>query len=371
MDQTVETVPTIYHVARRAGVSIATVSRVLNGHVQISPAAEERVLAAVKDLGFVPNAAAQGLSKGAKKILGLVFANPWWQDDLTGLEETSLLFTDAVIRGAQWSADRHGYSLLLSSRLMGRNRSALFGDFIGKVDGLVLLDRVVPQERVGPISKRVPVVLLAGSGRSRTAVTVRVDNESAMRAVAEHLVVDHGLRRTAFVAGLADSPDNAARADAFEQAVAGLGGTCEPTDTLAADWTSSGAVQAVQARLDSGLPHPDVIVCANDQMAIGALHALTTAGLRVPDDVAVVGFDDIPVARYLSPTLTTVRQPSRELGAVAVDSLVSRLRGIAPRSRDLVLPTELILRQSCGCRTAPQLRMATQHAAAPAGARTA
>lgn len=348
-----QAVPTIYHVARRAGVSIATVSRVLNGHEQISPATEERVIAAVRELGFVPNAAAQGLSKGLKRIIGLVFANPWWQEDLISIEDSSLLFADTVIRGAQWNADRHGYSILLSSGATGRRHNGLLGDLIGRVDGLVLLDRVVPQERVAPISKRVPVVLLAGSGRSRSAVTVRVDNQGAMRSLAKHLVVDHGRRRVAFLAGLADSPDSSLRESSFAEAVAEFGGTCEPARSFSADWTSGGAVLAVERRLSSRRRPPEAIACANDQMAIGAIHALGAAGLRVPEDVAVVGFDDIPISRYVNPPLTTIRQPSSQLGAVAVDSLVKRLEGTPLGSRDTVLPTQLVVRNSCGCQGAP------------------
>ncbi len=362
--QTAEGVPTIYHVAQRAGVSIATVSRVLNGHDQIRPATEERVLEAVRELGFVPNASAQGLSKGLKRIIGLVFANSWWEDVPTSVEENSLLFADELIRGAQLAADRHAYSvLLLSSGVTHRAHHAAFSEVFGKVDALVLLDRVVRQERVGPIAKRVPVVLLAGSGRSRLATTIRVDNAGGMQALAEHLVLVHNMKRTAFLGGLADSPDNEARFSAFRAAVTELGGSCESDEPWSADWTSSGAVAAVGRRLALRRRLPEVIVCANDQMAIGAMHALAMAGLSVPGDVAVVGFDDIPVARYLSPPLTTVRQPIRQLGAAAVESLVMRLQGHEP-ARDVVLPTELVVRGSCGCPATPGLGLGAE---APAG----
>jgi LacI family transcriptional regulator len=348
-ERAVDGAPTIYDVARQAGVSIATVSRVLNGHEAIRPATAERVMASVRDLGFVPNASARGLSKGLKRIIGLVFANSWWEDDPESVEENSLLFADELIRGAQLAADRHSYSLLLlSSGVVQRGHASGFNEVIGKVDALVLLDRVVRQERVGPIAKRIPVVLLAGSGRSRTATTVRVDNVAGMHLLAEHLLLEHGMRRMAFLSGLSDSPDNEARQTAFAQAVSDLGGTCELGGDFSADWTSSGAVAAVTRRLASRRRFPQAIACANDQMAIGAMHALKTAGLRVPEDVAIVGFDDIPVARYLSPPLTTVRQPIRQLGAAAIESLIFRLQGLDP-ARDVVLPTSLIVRGSCGC----------------------
>jgi LacI family transcriptional regulator len=345
-----ESPPTIYDVASEAGVSIATVSRVLNGYSQTRAATRDRVLAAVRELGFVPNGAARGLSRGSKRILGLVFAHTPADDDLLAEEEGSLLFTDSIVRGAEESAERHGYSLLLSGAGGEHgDHAASVNALTGKTDGLILLDRVLPERRLSAIGKRFPIVLLAGSGRCRSAVTVRVDNEGGMRAVAEHLVAVHALRRMAFVSGFADSPDSASRGAALCLAVTELGGELRPADHLTADWTSSGAARVVQQRLASGGEVPEAIVCANDQMAVGVIHVLAANGLHVPDDVAVVGFDDVPLARHLSPPLTTVRQPTRQLGVVAVESLVALLEGIAPTRRDIVLPTELIVRGSCGC----------------------
>lgn len=343
--------PTIYDVAKHAGVSIASVSRVLNrDHTR--PATREKVLAAVQELGFVPDGAARGLSRGSKQIVGLVFARTPAEDALMGIEERSLLFTDSVIRGAESSAHHLGYSLLMSGAGAAEDgvvgTTAAIAALTGKVDGLILLDRVLPEQRVAPFAKRFPIVLLAGSGRSRSAVTVRVDNAGAMHAMADHLVNKHGLRRMAFVSGFVDSPDSSTRAEALASALSGLGGTCEPLDEWSADFTSTGALYMMQRRLAAATPLPQAIVCANDQMAIGVLHALTGAGFAVPEDVAVVGFDDIPVASYLNPPLTTVRQPSRQLGAAAVEAVVSLVEGRGT-DREVVLPTELIVRASCGC----------------------
>lgn len=345
--------PTIYDVAQLAEVSIATVSRVLNGRVNPGSPTYERVNTAVEQLHFVPNGAARGLSKGLKKVLGIVFGGSPATDDLVGIEEESLLYTDAVVRGAESGAQRLGFSLLLRGAGPKAPDQSLT-DLIGKVDGLILLDQVLPERRVAPLARRVPVVLLAGSGRSRMAHTVRVDNEAAMVALAEHLVGVHGLRRLAFISGLAASPDSSSRADAFARAAGELGATVLPLNAWAADWTSGGAARTTSAHLAANNgPLPEAIVCANDQMAIGAMHALRAAGLSVPGDVAVAGFDDISVSRHLSPPLTTVRQPSRQLGAVAVEVLVDVVTGRPPADRETVLPTELVVRASCGCR-APQ-----------------
>lgn len=351
MESSGASAPTIYDVADRAGVSIATVSRVLNGHPNLRPATRQRVMGAVQELQFVPNGAARGLSQGLKKVVGIVFDGVPATDDLLSVEEETLLFSDSVVRGAEAGASHLGYSLLLNSvgRGSGDPERTMNG-LTGKVDGLILLDRVIPERRVAPLAKRIPMVLLAGSGRIRSAVTVRVDNAAAMDDVATHLVRGHGFRRLAFVSGLSASPDSTTRAQSFVQSVATLGGTVQPLEPWAADWTSGGAVRATRTWLESGGELPEGIACANDQMAIGVMHALDRAGVRVPDDVAVIGFDDIPVVRHLSPPLTSVRQPSRQLGTVAVEVLVGLVEGRPPASRDIVLPTQLQIRGSCGCR---------------------
>jgi LacI family transcriptional regulator len=343
--------PTIYDVASKAGVSIATVSRALNGHANMRAATRQRVMDAVDDLRFVPNGAARGLSQGLKKVVGIVFDGVPATDHLLNVEEETLLFSDSVVRGAEAGASQLGYSLLLNSARGGSgDPERTINSLTGKVDGLILLDRVLPERRVAPLAKRIPMVLLAGSGRTRSAVTVRVDNAAAMAEVAAHLVKGHGYRRLAFVSGLAASPDSTMRAQSFVTSVTELGGRVQPLDAWAADWTSGGAVRVTRSRLESGAELPQAIACANDQMAIGVLHALNRAGVRVPDEVAVVGFDDIPVVRHLTPALTSVRQPSRQLGAVAVEVLVGLVEGRPPASRDIVLPTELQIRGSCGCK---------------------
>jgi LacI family transcriptional regulator len=341
--------PTIYDVAERAGVSIATVSRVLNGHDYLRPQTRDRVLQAVRDLHFVPNGAARQLSSRFKKVIGLAFVRPPMEGEMLAIEEESLLFTDSVIRGAELCAQRYGYSLLLSGVSEGDSGHEVTS-LTGKTDGVILLDRVLPERRLSALAKRSPVVTLAGSGRTRSAASVRVDNVEGMRAVAQHLIGFHGRRRVAFMSGSAESPDSTMRAEAFAAAVSQLGGACEPVeDGWSSDWTSAGAVRVLQRRMSSSEPLPEAIACANDQMAIGVIHALHLKGLHVPGDVTVTGFDDIPVARHLNPALTTVRQPSQQLGSAAVDALVGVIESRPDAFKEIVLPTQLIVRRSCGC----------------------
>jgi LacI family transcriptional regulator len=358
----VESQPTIYDVAERAGVSIATVSRALNPSASVRPATRDKVLRAMEELEFVPNAVARGLSSGKHWILGLVFMHVRTDDMFLAVEEASLVYTDMVIRGAEARAAAHGYSLLLCSA--GEDHpsgTTPLNTLTGTVDGVIVLDRVLSDERVADLARRLPVVLLAGKGDSNSAITVRVDNEQGMRSLADHLVEAHGISRVGFVSGFDDSPDSVVRGEAFAQAMADHGGKLDEVDFLVADWTAAGAHAAMQRRLELGTALPQAFACANDQLAVGAINALNAAGLKVPGDVVVTGFDDISLTRYLNPPLTTVRQSSSLLGAVAVDALVTILDESADIERTIVLPTELVVRGSCGCVVEPDTHLGEVH----------
>jgi LacI family transcriptional regulator len=346
----VDSQPTIYDVAQRAGVSIATVSRALNSLSSVRPATRDKVLAAMRELEFVPNSVARGLSSGKHWILGLVFMQTAVDNTVLAVEEASLLYTDIVIRGAEARAASHGYSLLLCGA--GENHPAGMTPLLnltGTVDGLILLDRVMTDEDVVDLSRRIPVVLLAGAGDSPSAITVRVDNEQAMRSLAQHFIGVHHVQRVGYVSGHDGSPDSVAREVAFRTAIHESGATLADVDVLKSDWTSAGGERAMRERLAMDESLPQVFACANDQTAVGVIYALHAAGLRVPEDVLVSGFDDITLTRYFKPPLTTIRQSGSLLGEVAVDALVATLDRAELSQRTIVLPTELVVRESCGC----------------------
>ncbi|HEY5304969.1 MAG TPA: LacI family DNA-binding transcriptional regulator [Acidimicrobiales bacterium] len=350
-----DSTPTIYDVAERAGVSIATVSRALNSLDSVRPATRDKVLLAMEELAFVPNAVARGLSIGKHGILGLVFTRVVGENNGLAVEEASLLYTDIVIRGAETRAAEKGYSLLLSSfdETHPSGMSALLS-LTGTVDGLIVMDRVLHDDDVAYLARRIPVVLLAGRGDSPAAITIRVDNESAMSSLARHLVDVHAVSRVGFVTGALESPDATARATGFRSSIEELGATMADVDFLEADWTSAGGEAVMRARLDCDEDLPEVFACANDQMAVGVIFALQERGRRVPDDILVTGFDDITLTRYLNPPLTTIRQSGGVLGSVAVDALVATLDGNEEIERTIVLPVELVVRASCGCASDPE-----------------
>lgn len=337
---------TIYDVASRAGVSIASVSRVLNGQGSPRDTTRERVMEAVKELGFVPDGAARALSNGLKEVVGVVFR----RGDETPFpdEDESFLFIDVIYRGIDLAARKRGFDVLMGSvGFNDDNVTTRVTAVAGKADGLILHDRMVPASSIARLTSMVPVVTLAGTP-VRGAMNVRCDNEAGMRALVLHLVVDHGYRTLAYLSGRIDSPDNHARAKTIEAEATANGARIEIGDEWQGDYSAAGGAKVIDTLLDAGRKLPRAILCANDQTALGAIHALARHGLRVPDDVAVTGFDDVPVARHLHPPLTTVRQPMQELGAMAFDVLYSKI-STGKADNDVVLPVQLIVRESCGC----------------------
>jgi LacI family transcriptional regulator len=343
--------PTIYDVARAAGVSIASVSRVLNGRRNPLPDTRERVERAVADLGFIPDGAARALSVRIKEVVGVVIRRPEVTLSADGIfedEETSLQFPDLINRGIEVAAQRRDYNLLVSSVGLGHDDTRRIFGLARKSDGLILHDRVLDEDQVGRLGRQVPVVTLAGVPMPGT-VNVSSDNRAGMAELASHLVRDHGYRTLAYLGGHPDSPDNLARHAAFAGQVSADGARFVTGPAWQGNYTAAGGARVIENLLASGDSLPQAIACANDQTALGVVYALVRHGINVPGGVAVTGFDDIPVARHLHPQLTTVRQPITDLGAIAFETLYSMIADVARARADVILPTRLVRRESCGC----------------------
>jgi len=344
--------PTIYDVARVAGVSIASVSRVLNGRRNPLPDTKERVERAVAELGFIPDGAARGLAARLKEVVGVVIRRPdvvVTSDGLFEDEEMSLQFPDLINRGIEMAAQQRDFNLLVSSvGLGGHDDSHRIFALARKSDGLILHDRVLDAAQLERLSRQVPVVTLAGTS-TPTTVNVDGDNRAGMRSLARHLVRDHGYRTLAYLGGHVDSPDNLARRDVFAEQVTEDGAQFVCGPEWQGNYLAAGGARVIEGLLADGAPLPQAIACANDQTALGVIHALMRHGIEVPGGVAVTGFDDIPVARHLRPQLTTVRQPITDLGVTAFETLYSMIADAGQPRPDIILPTRLILRESCGC----------------------
>jgi LacI family transcriptional regulator len=324
--------PTIRDVAQRAGVSIATVSRVLRDSGSVTQQTRDRVTTAVTELQFTPSQLGRQLAERRHAANGIVFpdlAGPYYAE---------------VVLGYEAVAAELGRSVLILSTHNRPAAPAMVEHMAGRCDGLVLLGRTVPDDVVERLVGRgVPLVLLARPPHERCDSVNAASQESA-RATAEHLL-ERGARRLVFVGDPAGSPDVAERWQGVADVVAGHPGavlTLLPAGELKED---AGAAAARQL-LASGDDLPDALVCANDELALGALATLQQAGTDVPGQVMVTGWDDVMAARYAG--LTTVRQPMRDLGGTAARLLDEQISGSRSEPRHELLPTELVVRTSTG-----------------------
>jgi LacI family transcriptional regulator len=336
---------TIYAVAKRCGVSTTTVSRVMQDATFGSDLTRERVFSAALELGWVPNGAARGLASRKAGIVGLLFPD-LGQPGVA--EEESPLYVDQVIRGAERIATAAGQAVLIAAVKALGGRSLAYS-VAGKVDGLVIMSRSLSNKDVAAISRSVPVVLLAHKPGRRTLDHVAVDNRSGARDITSHLLRDHGYSDLAFVAGPEGSPDSNERFSGFCEALIAAGFEAPERPDAEGAFTEIGGREAMERLLTRGRL-PRGIVFGNDEMAIGALGALKEAGVRVPEDLAITGFDGIAVSRHVSPSLTTVKQPMRELGEVAIELLLGRINDGSSVTKTIYLSTDLVIRESCGCR---------------------
>jgi DNA-binding LacI/PurR family transcriptional regulator len=346
--------PTVYDVAARAGVSIATVSFAFTQPGRVRESTLAAVLAAADDLGYVPSANARGLATGRTGAIGL-YSYDYLLDSapphtMTTATETDIrhfpLYVDEVQRGVQLECRQRGWALMLGA---GHNPGHLPDviDVAGRVDGLIAFAGSAAPEAIIQVAKRIPVVELGGLARHEGVHTVLVDNRTGMRELTEHLLTTHGCRDLVYLGGLG-LPEFDARYEGFREALTAAGlPVPSPTPSRPGhDQTTTASVE----RLIRAATLPDAIVCATDQEALVAMDTLVAADIRVPARVAVTGFDGTVAGRFATPHLTTVRQPMEEVGRAAVRILGGLLDGSGgyPNEYDY-LPSTFVLGASCGC----------------------
>lgn len=288
------------------------------------------------------------MARQRKEVIGFLAVESRSPD--TDVEQGGLLFVEEVLRGIEAVLSEIEWSVLISLP-HGNDQDAArrrMRKISAKVDGMIISEGIVAQPLLTQLASRIPVVLVAGSADAMLDV-FSADNRAGTRALVTHLVQTHGMKRLYSIDGPPDAPDALERNLALREVLAEHPGAALVGSFQG--WFAALSGQLAVRDLLAGPRRelPDALVCANDQMAIGAIRELQRAGLRVPGDIAVVGFDDMQAGTLLSPALTTVRQPMRLLGEHACTRL---LRRIAEPSLDREverLPTELILRESCGC----------------------
>ena len=319
-------VATIRDVAARADVSVASVSRVLNGLGNVSPGTRERVEQAARELGYVPHAGARSLSLAKSHTVGVLLP------DLHGE------FFSELLRGMDLEASRRGYLLLFSNLHAGSSQGeAALRAMRGKVDGLVVMAPHLDKDTLADaLPPSIRAVLINSPGDVRSHSNIRIDNRAGVEAVLAHLR-DVGRRRIAYIGGPPDNIDAQERAAVFI-AMSGDGALIRH-----GDFSVEGGEAAVRHLMDDGAEF-DAIFAANDMMALGALRALEAAGRAVPGDVAVAGFDDVPLASFLH--LTTVRVGIADLARRALGLLIDELADpTRPLTTEYHSPT-LVVRQS-------------------------
>jgi LacI family transcriptional regulator len=330
--------PTIYEVAERAGVSIATVSRVQRNAAVVAGPTRDRVARAIEELAYRPSSLGRRLAHGSHEATGIVFP------DLSGP------YYSAVILGYEEASAAEGSSVLILGTHRRPGAVDQVFDLADRVDGLVIMGRTVDDAVVEELHRRgVPVVVLARDAVGR-ADSVRVDNRTAAIALVTHLL-EHGHRSIVFVGDPEASADGAERWEGYLEAHRSAGRQPQHPPLPCAFRESDG--REAGRLVFSRTPRPAALMAANDEIAMGLLEAARDAGLQAPQDVAITGWDDVPAARHLTPPLTTVRQPMHEIGRRAAALLHERIGGSRRQPRHDVLPTELVVRASCGC-AAPQ-----------------
>ncbi len=268
---------TIYEVARRSGVSTATVSRAMHGGTGMSETTRNRVLETAAELGWVPDGRARGLATRRSGIVGVLFHD----FDSTGeTGEDSALYVDQVIRGAESAATAAGDAVLIAAT-RGRTGRELAFSIAGKVDGLVVIASSISKADLAALSRNLPVVTIANRSRSNPFDDISVDNRGATRAVVDHLVSVHGYTDLVFMAGPPRTPDSSERFAGYRDALRAHGLPAPSSPPVTGGFTVVGGAEAMGRMLADGLP-PRAVVCANDEMAIGALRVLRTAKLGEP-----------------------------------------------------------------------------------------
>ncbi|NAZ81357.1 substrate-binding domain-containing protein [Kineococcus sp. R8] len=357
--------PTVYDVATLAGVSTATVSRYFRQPDKVAVKTREAVRSAVLELGYLPSGSARGLAERRTGALGMVSFGRHEDDEflLPPLEGGGRvvvvrddddhprlypLFADEVFRGVELECTIRGFPLFLGWNAI--ELSEVMVDAVaGRVDGLVVLPQAVSQERLDQLVSRLPVVLVSDVPPKGSAVSsVTVDNAGGTRTLVEHLVGAHGFDDLWFVGEILAS-DTRKRFSGYRQALRAAG-LAAPAAPQLRPWGRADAREMLAEVVQRGAALPRAVVCGTDQNALGVVDALQAAGIDVPGDVAVTGFDGIAAGRVARPRLTTVRQPMDALGRVAVRILVDQV-GLDERTPvHRRLPVQVVLRESCGCR---------------------
>jgi DNA-binding LacI/PurR family transcriptional regulator len=325
----------ISEVARRAKVSTATVSRTINGSDSVTPETAEKVLRVIRAMGYHPDTNARALASGKSRLLGLIIsdiANPFFPELVKSFEEMGLQNgLEVLVANTSYDPERMVHCV---RRLMER-----------KVDGVAVMTSEMDKDLISQMAKRqIPMVFL-DTGKVRNLVSnIKVDYGMGIREAVDHLF-QLGHRRIGFISGPSDLRSAMTRRSAFLKWFEHYGLLLDEKLIESGNHKMDGG-DAAMRRLLALSPRPTALVASNDLTAFGALHAISSAGLRVPEDISIIGFDDIELCQVTQPPLTTIRLSRRELGEIAFEALHTIIRGTSKTGHEYRVDTRLVVRNS-------------------------
>ncbi|WP_425280980.1 ribose operon transcriptional repressor RbsR [Mixta intestinalis] len=327
---------TMKDVARMAGVSTSTVSHVINNNRFVSEAIREKIEAAIRELNYAPSALARSLKINQTHTIGML------------LTASSNPFYAEVVRGVENSCYERGYSLVLCNtegdeERMNRSLETLLQK---RVDGLLIMctESHLPSVDILTRYPGIPSVMMDWAPFEGDSDIIQ-DNSLLGGELAANYLIARGYQRIACIAGPLDKTPACLRLEGFKKAITAAGLPLPAEYIVNGDFEFQGGFNGMNALLACKI-RPQAVFTSNDAMAVGAYHALYQAGLRIPEDMAIMGYDNIELARYMTPPLTTIHQPKDELGELAIDTLIHRMKAPGASQQKLVLTPELIERHS-------------------------
>jgi LacI family repressor for deo operon, udp, cdd, tsx, nupC, and nupG len=324
---------TVKDVAKSAGVGVMTVSRVINNSGYVSQSTRERVTNAIRELGYTQNMTARSLSSRKSQVLAIIIP------DMTNA------FFSSIARGAERTARRHGYHVLIGdSEGTVENERAFVETAVSRMaDGVILVAPRMGEAEIRRADARIPAVVVDRGMRTPGIGDVYVDNKRGSHDVVEYLI-SMGHRRIGFVSGPRNVQNSRRRRAGYESALREHGLAVDARLVCPGAFMCEDGIAACDHFLDLSRP-PTAVFCSNDLMAIGLLRRARERGLSIPEDLSIVGFDDIPLAEWVTPALTTVRHPMLEMGTYSVELLLTRVKG-APLGPSKRLENTLVVRES-------------------------
>lgn len=330
---------TIYDLAKKTGFSITTVSKALNNYKDVSEKTRAKILKAAAEMDYLPNAHAQSLSTKKSWAIGVMFS----EANEVGMKHP---FFNGIIESFRHATEEHGYDLIFASRnLRNRDMSYLEHFKHRAVDGIVVICSDRMDEQVQELMQSdIPIVVVDMD--SANCSVVYSDNTEGARMAVNYLY-ELGHRAIAHIAGDSSIDAGAARVKGYELAMQTLDLPIQPGYLVNAGFFSvEEGKQAMEKLLQLASP-PTAVFVAGDQMAIGAIEAVHEHGLRVPEDISIIGYDDIEMIKYITPKLTTIRQDTDEIGEAAAELLIEQMTAKERRTERRVIPVRLIERASC------------------------